>query len=105
MTPLHTLAQVRLAHNDPGVKKITLARLFLLPSLKKKQSMKAGVDGGKGGVEVLEPILTGPYVRDYYGRKACDLLPPEHQATMRGEEQSTSRTYSSEASFRGHFLN
>ncbi|XP_063722597.1 uncharacterized protein LOC134849598 isoform X2 [Symsagittifera roscoffensis] len=83
MTPLHTLAQVRLAHNDPGVKKITLARLFLLPSLKKKQSMKAGVDGGKGGVEVLEPILTGPYVRDYYGRKACDLLPPEHQATMR----------------------
>merc|ERR1719499_1829697 len=37
------------------------------------------MDGG----EVLEPILASPYVRDHFGRKACDLLPPEHVSSMR----------------------
>ena len=52
------------------MKKRTLAQLLLQPSVKKAAHAE--------GEEVLEPILTSPYVRDHFGRKACDLLPPEH---------------------------
>ncbi|XP_075257701.1 uncharacterized protein LOC142349806 isoform X2 [Convolutriloba macropyga] len=81
MTALHTLAQYRPKSaefggvqkqadlSSPGVSKmIIMANMFLVPSIKKKRHMD--LDGP-------EPTLVGPFVRDFYGRMACDLLSPE----------------------------
>jgi len=88
MTALHTLAQLRtLPHKssshptavgflppdesikfDPlKAKKMTMAKMLLEVTIKKRKKD-----------DFPEPILAKPFMRDYYGRFACDLLPEDH---------------------------